>query len=75
MTPLFVRRLRCALLFACVCLPFAAWAGVPARDLTAHWSGLSVVAEVDTRGANAEPHVASGGVFGALTDKQAVAAK
>ena len=37
--------------------------------------GLSVVAEVDTRGANAEPHVASGGVFGALTDKQAVAAK
>ncbi|HYF89431.1 HlyD family secretion protein [Azospirillum sp.] len=37
--------------------------------------GLSVVAEVDTRGADALPHVTAGGVFGALADKQAVAAK
>ncbi|CAO3409603.1 HlyD family secretion protein [Azospirillum largimobile] len=37
--------------------------------------GLSVVAEVDTRGADVPPHVTSGGVFGALADKQAVAAK
>ncbi|WP_449234217.1 HlyD family secretion protein [Azospirillum doebereinerae] len=37
--------------------------------------GLSVVAEVDTRGSDHQPHVADGGVFGALTVKQAVAAK
>ncbi|KAA0573725.1 HlyD family secretion protein [Azospirillum sp. B21] len=37
--------------------------------------GLSVVAEVDTRGADALPHMPAGGVFGALADKQAVAAK
>ncbi len=37
--------------------------------------GLSVVAEVDTRGAEHQPAVVAGGVFGALTAKQAVAAK
>ncbi|AWK88728.1 HlyD family secretion protein [Azospirillum thermophilum] len=36
--------------------------------------GLSVVAEVDTRGADRQPHVA-GSVFGALPAKQAVAEK
>ncbi|SMH44945.1 HlyD family secretion protein [Azospirillum agricola] len=37
--------------------------------------GLSVEAEVDTRGADSRPHVEAGGVFGALNAKQAVAAK
>lgn len=37
--------------------------------------GLSVTAEVDTRGGDHAAHAVAGGVFGALTSKQAVAAK